>query len=128
MKKIILVLLVMMITLVPVLLSCQPSEPTLTPKAKASTDDKGVAVLEFDGQKLAVFAANETSPSQAVPDIDVSVAEQQGTGLIYAADTRGDFLPAAVSRLRRVEKGSSVLMRSGGRGMGERGSCPKFGA
>lgn len=93
MKKVILVLLVMVITLVPVLISCQPSEPTLTVKAKATTDSSGVAVLEFDGQKISVFAADETSPSQAVPNVDVSVAEQQGTGLIYAADTKGDFLP-----------------------------------
>lgn len=62
-------------------------------KSEATTDSGGIATLEVEGQPIAVHAVDKTSPSQSLPNVEVSVAEQQGVGLIYTVDKEGKFFP-----------------------------------
>ncbi|MBL7208576.1 MAG: hypothetical protein ISS52_00615 [Dehalococcoidia bacterium] len=94
MRGTIVLLLVMAIAVNSVLMSCKSSEPVSKAEAiTASTDSNGVANLEMDGRPIAVVAVDETFPAQALPNIKVSVAEQQGVGLVYAVDEEGKFCP-----------------------------------
>jgi len=73
------------------LISCKSSESVS--KAEATTNSEGVAHLKVDGQPITVSIIDETSPSQALANIKVSVAEQQGLGLVSAIDEEGKFYP-----------------------------------
>jgi len=58
-----------------------------------TTNSMGMAKFNLDGETISISVVNKTSPSQALSRVNVSVAEQQGIGLVYAKDRDGKFFP-----------------------------------
>ncbi len=72
--------------------SSSPPEDQIVAYEK-TTGSTGTAVFKIDGETILTSLVDESSPSQALSNMKVCVAKQQGISLVYAKDERGNYFP-----------------------------------